>query len=271
MKTSLKQKKIIGIVGGLGPFAHIEFEKRLLNAAVKLVNAKNDQSFPSWLLSSMPQTPDRTCAICGGGESPVPAIVKSLRYLDAHYDKSGNKISGADFAVMICNTSYCFLSEVKEEVSIPLLNIIDLTTERISLTYPGARVGILATSGTLQSDIYHDSLKKYGLIPKSPLDLPDGPKIQNEMIMESIYGKWDGNEYLGGGIKSGNVEERFIENFNYTAIKLVEAFDVEVFIAGCTEIPIAIPGSIIMDKVLMDPMTIAAEEAIKLAYGLVND
>lgn len=271
MNTSIEQKKTIGIIGGLGPYAHIEFERRLLDAAVRITDAKNDQSFPMWLLSSIPQTPDRTLAIIGGGESPVPAIVKSIRNIEVQYDDSGSKIKGADFAVMICNTSYYFLGDIEKQVNIPILNMIDLTTEKIANLLPGARVGILATTGTLTSGIYHESLLKNELIPKSPLDLPNGEKIQREMVMESIYGRWNGNEFCGDGIKSGNLEPLHSENFNRVAEEMIDTFEIDLFIAGCTEIPIAVPGSSIQEKTLIDPMVVTAEAVINIAYGLYGD
>jgi aspartate racemase len=268
MNSSFEQKKTIGIIGGLGPYAHIEFERRLLDAAVKITDAKNDQNFPRWILSSIPQTPDRTLAICDGGDSPVPAIVQSIKNIEICYDENGDKIKGADFAVMICNTSYFFLGDIEKQVNIPLLNMIDLTTERIASILPGANVGIFATTGTLKSKIYHDSLSKKGLVPKSPLDLPSGDIIQREMVMESIYGKWNGSKFCGDGIKSGNLEPEHAENFNRTADAMIGAFGIDVFIAGCTEIPIAIPGSSIREKVLIDPMVVTAAAVINIAYEL---
>ena len=48
-------KHTIGIIGGLGPYAHIEFETLLLSAAeTALGGAALDQDYPSWVLSSMP-------------------------------------------------------------------------------------------------------------------------------------------------------------------------------------------------------------------------
>ena len=73
------QKSIIGIVGGLGPYAHLALEEKLLKASGDLLNATKDQEFPEWILSSLPGTPDRTEAICGSGEDPTPWLVHGAR------------------------------------------------------------------------------------------------------------------------------------------------------------------------------------------------
>ena len=265
---SFEQKYVIGVVGGLGPFAHIAFEKRLLDAAIRIVGASDDQDFPRWILSSIPQTPDRTLAICGNGPTPVPKLVESLKRLETLYDRNGEKVPGADFAVIVCNTAHQFLGEAQKRVSMPLLDMVEETSIKIARRYPGARTGILATTGTLECRIYHKSLERHGLIPQSLLDITDGEAIQRRLVMETIYGEWDGNKFAGGGLKSGRLDNKYANNFKKAAGLLIDSLNADLFIAGCTEIPIALPGSEICGKSLADPMMIAAEKAVSVAYGL---
>ena len=61
-----KWKRVIGILGGLGPHAHVEFERLLLaRTEAGLDRPARDQDYPPWLLSSVPPTPDRPRAILG--------------------------------------------------------------------------------------------------------------------------------------------------------------------------------------------------------------
>src|SRR3990172_1787597 len=70
-------KHVIGILGGLGPHAHIEFESLLLDATGKALGSPPcDQDYPPWVVSSMPTTPDRTRALLEGSESPIEAMVE---------------------------------------------------------------------------------------------------------------------------------------------------------------------------------------------------
>ena len=81
-------RRVIGIAGGMGPHAHLEFERRLLAA---IERPSSDQDYPEWVVSSVPDTPDRTVALLEGGPSPIPSLLRSFERLAA---------SGADFAVM---------------------------------------------------------------------------------------------------------------------------------------------------------------------------
>jgi len=262
------QKFVIGIAGGLGPFAHIEMERYLLEAAIELLDIKHDQDFPEWILSSIPRTPDRTLAICDSGVDPTPLLVLSLRRLETHYDRQGKKIKGADFVIIPCNTSHKFLPEIRKQVSIPVLDMIQETSKNIAERHPGARVGILATTGTLKSGIYHEALAGNKLLPQSPLDLPDGEMIQRSLVMEQIYGPWVGKKHAGGGIKATGPKPDHIKKLNQAAALLNEYSDTDVFIAACTEISLALTGSELQGKPLVDPMAVIARESIVRAYDL---
>ena len=98
--STYRQKEIIGIAGGLGPFAHIDFEHKLLQSAQKLVGAVADQDFPEWIVSSIPQTPDRTLSIRGEAQDSAPWLIRSLTRLERGGPGGENDAPGADFAVI---------------------------------------------------------------------------------------------------------------------------------------------------------------------------
>ena len=130
-------KHTIGIIGGLGPHAHVEFETLLLSSSEKaLGGVALDQDYPSWVLSSVPMTPDRTAALLKGGASPVDALVRSAE-----------RLTEADFAVIPCNTAHAFLSGIRARVAIPILDMIQATAER-ALSHVGktGSIGVLAAS-----------------------------------------------------------------------------------------------------------------------------
>jgi aspartate racemase len=114
-------KRVIGIMGGLGPHAHIELERLILAATADILGRPaQDQDYPAWILSSVPATPDRTAALLSGGPSPLAALEESARRLCGRF--------GADFAVIPCNTAHAFLEELRPRVSIP---IFDMVTETV--------------------------------------------------------------------------------------------------------------------------------------------
>ncbi|WP_043115110.1 aspartate/glutamate racemase family protein, partial [Pseudacidovorax intermedius] len=67
----------IGILGGMGPLATVDFMRKILAATP----ARCDQEHLPLLVSSIPQIPDRTAAFLGEGTSPLPALVSSARRL----------------------------------------------------------------------------------------------------------------------------------------------------------------------------------------------
>jgi len=259
LATRMRQERLIGIVGGLGPFAHIDFERKLLEAAGEVIAARRDQDFPQWVLSSIPQTPDRTEAYFGEAEDPTPSLSQSLERLRG---------ADADFAVVACNTAHLFLARLREESPLPIISLIEVTVDEAAHIAPGGSVGLLATSGTLRSRLYHDPLEARGIRTLSPFDLEDGEVLQRRAVMEPIYGPWVDGRHRGGGIKTdgGSAEARRL--LEEAARRLVEDGGVDVLVAGCTEIPLALEGADVAGRPLLDPARLLAKAAIRYAYGI---
>ncbi len=324
----MRQQRLIGIVGGLGPFAHLDFERKLLEAARELTGATADQDFPEWVLSSIPQTPDRTEAFLGHAEDPSPVLLRSLERV---------RRAGADFAVVACNTAHLFLepgwrgtapaanqsmgpssgawmtpgwrgtapaanqsmgpssgawmtpgwrgpaspanqsvrpssgarmAPLREESPLPILSLVEVTADEAERIAPGGRVGLLATSGTLRSRLYHDPLEARGLRAVSPLDLEDGEALQLRAVMEAIYGPWVNGRHRGGGIKTDGGSPRARVLLEEAAGRLVGDAGVDVLVAGCTEIPLALGGAEAAGRPLFDPARLLAAAAIRHAYNL---
>lgn len=253
------QRQLIGIVGGLGPFAHLDFERKLLEAASELIAVRRDQDFPEWVLSSIPQTPDRTEAFLGHAEDPTPVLLRSLERVQR---------AGADFAVVACNTAHLFLARLREESPLAIISLIEVTADEAARIAPGGSVGLLATSGTLRSRLYHEPLEARGLRPASPFDLEGGDALQLRAVMEPIYGPWVDGRHRGGGIKTdgGSAEARAL--LEEAARRLVEVGGVDVLVAGCTEIPLALEGEDVAGKPLLDPAALLARAAVRYAYGI---
>ena len=247
--------RIIGIVGGLGPHAHVEFERLLLSEAAALRGRPlGDQDYPAWVLSSIPQTPDRTAALLDGGASPVPALLTSLARL-ARAD--------AAFAAIPCNTAHAYLAELRARASIPILDMIDLTLETVRSAAP-ARVGLLATTGTLRARVYHDRAQA-GLPIVSLLDLEDGARLQEELVMAAIYGPVvDGRRQ--GGIKAGIVDGAPRTRLEEAVTRLVDAGASRV-ILGCTELPLCLGRAEVCGATLADPLQALVRASVAIARG----
>ena len=156
-------KKVIGILGGMGPLATADlFQKITLHTV-----AACDQAHPRVCIDSNTDIADRTAALLHGGEDPVPEMIKSAKRLES---------IGADFLIMPCNTAHSYYEQVCEAVTIPVLHMIALT--RDALKARGVKcAGLLATDGTVQTGIYQRTFEQSGvelLTPDSAADQARG-------------------------------------------------------------------------------------------------
>lgn len=196
--------KTIGILGGMGPAATaLAFE-----LIIKLTPAEKDKDHLPVIIYNLPQIPDRTAAILGGGPSPVPAIVAGLNSL---------KKAEVDFVIIPCNTVFYFYDEFFSEGSPPIIHICMPVMQYLSKTTTSAnrKIGILSTIGTNRTKIYENFLLRFGYHPILPSE-----KTQKK-LMNAIY-----------EIKAGKYfEEAFLD----AGSELLD-FGASKVILGCTEL-----------------------------------
>jgi len=138
--------KTIGVLGGMGPMATVDFFRRLVTAT----SAENDQAHLHILIDNDPHIPDRTAAILHGGPSPVAALRGMARRLED---------AGADLLAMPCNTAHAYLDEIRASVSIPVLDMIGETVG----TLDRSPTGLLSTDGTVRAGLYQRACEARGI------------------------------------------------------------------------------------------------------------
>jgi len=180
----------------------------------------------------------------------------------------------ADFAVMACNTAHAFLPELRAGVQLPILDVVrEVARELVRKGGDEACVGLLATSGTLQAGVYQETAKCWaaGLSWISLEDLDGGGRLQEELVMQSVYGK-DGG--IRGGLKAGyrtdpNTGQPYADRIRLASDHLIEA-GADIVVLGCTEIPLALEGGPPLRVPTLDSMEVAAEAALRIAAGDVD-
>ena len=149
---------MIGVLGGMGPLATLDFFSKLLAATP----AGSDAGHIPLLIQSDPRVPSRPAAILEHGESPLPALLAGRDRLIA---------AGALALAMPCNTAHFWHSDLVEGCSVPFLSIVESScAEAAALATPGAPMGIVATKATLASGMFDLKLRKMGLLPLMPDD-----------------------------------------------------------------------------------------------------
>lgn len=231
-------KKIIGIIGGMGPLATADlFQKIILHT-----QASCDQEHLHVCIDSNTNIPDRTEALLHGGADPVPEMTRSARHLAS---------IGAQVLIMPCNTAHGFYEQVQSAVDVPVLHMIALT--RDALTARGVRrAGLLATDGTIETGIYQRTFAGSGIELLTP------PAADQAAVMDVIY----------NGVKAGDVSHDTAAFRR--ACEALLARGAETLILGCTELPLAF-SLYGLPYPATDPTLELALGAIRFAGGTVRE
>lgn len=203
-------RRTVGIIGGMGPLASVDLMKKI----IQFTPAGKDQDHIHIICDDYPQIPDRTAAIMGKGENPSPYMIESAQRLER---------AGADILAIACNTAHYFYDEIQHSVKIPVIHMPKEVANNIKANHY-KKVGLIATNGTLKTDLYQQNLKALGI----ECTLPD-PELQ-QIVMEGIY-----------SIKAGDLKQG--SSFISTVAANLVYLGVEVIVAGCTEVPLVLKTS----------------------------
>ncbi|MBW2065137.1 MAG: amino acid racemase [Deltaproteobacteria bacterium] len=233
------KEKVIGILGGMGPEATLDCFGKIIRNAV----ARRDQDHLRVIVDSNPKVPDRTAAILGHGESPIPALMAGARVLDQ---------AGADFIIIPCISAHFFLDELRNLVKLPILSMLDVVAEAIEKGYPEIRtVGLMATTGTLRGGVFQQRLKESNVETIVPEE-----EVQQK-VMAAIY-----------DIKDAQPSRSRAE-ISAELISVAETLisrGARAIIAGCTEIPLVLSQDH-LSVPYFDPLLLLARAAIRRAGG----
>jgi len=221
--------RTIGILGGMGPGATVYLFKRI----VELTPARTDQEHPRIIIDNNPKIPDRTEAILGRGDSPLPEMIQTIKNLEK---------AGAELIAIPCNSAHFYFDQLQEATRVPLINLIkEVTTEVAKLGVKGA--GLLATTGTLKAGLYQRALQQRGI----KVLLPD--EKGQEQVMTVIRGIKSG-KLTAGGLK-------------LVAQELISR-GAEAVVLGCTELSL-IAQNISWGIPVVDSTEVLAKATIKRA------
>lgn len=230
-------KRIIGVIGGMGPEATAYFYWLI----IKNTKAPKDQEHIHVIIDSYPQIPPRTDAILGKGPSPLPYLIESARRLAQ---------AGAEILVIPCITAHYYYDKLTSKINLPVINLLQVTVDEIRRRLPKAeKIGVMGSTGTMRSGLFHRSLEKAGLTPLSPTE------AEQKKIMQAIFG----SQGIKAGVTAGKPRTTILN----LALKLINR-GAEAIIAGCTEIPLVLKEND-LPVPLFEPMEIGAKICIQMA------
>jgi len=243
-------EKLIGIVGGVGSYAGLSLIKNIYD----LSEATCDQEhLPVAMLALPAQTPDRTQYLLGEIDTnPGIIIAEIITTLVG---------AGAEIIGIPCNTAHAkpiynhILTHIPS--SVKMIHLIEEVGIHLQKYHPEMRkVGLLATNGTLASNIYRDTLEKYNLEVIYPND-----NIQENLVQAAIYDKDYGIKAFASPLKT-----RAINDLMKAGSALCEE-GAETVILGCTEIALALSGVLIEKRITIDSVAVLATALIRESRG----
>jgi len=228
--------KTIGVIGGTGPQATMDFEYRLHRAAQERIPADFNRGYPPLMVVYVRRPP--ALLEPGTGHRPRqpltadPALLEAARRLGAH----------ADFLVITSNFTHVFRREIEEASGRPVLSMIDLVLEEIRARQ-WARVGVLGVGTPF---IYTERLDALGIrhetLAAEERDALDGS------ILKLIEGR------------ETDIERAVARR----AIATMHARGVDGTVLGCTEIPLLL-GDAADAPDLIHPLQLLVDAAIARA------
>lgn len=203
-------KEKIGIIGGFGAYATLDFYKKIL----EVFKGEKEWDYPHIIMDNNFTMPSRTKALLFNESywEIVEEIAKSMKrmiYLDV------------DYIVMVCGAAHCFLEDVYNlvpEAEKRVVDIINLLGKKLQ-EIGEKEVLVIAAEGTLAKDIYGKRMEKYGISSISPR------KEDYEEI-----------RYFIESVKRNEMDSETAERF----LAFVNKFGVTNIILGCTEFPVLV-------------------------------
>ncbi|MHC6202984.1 aspartate/glutamate racemase family protein [Breznakiellaceae bacterium SP9] len=237
---------LIGIIGGVGPYAGIDFIKKILDNT----RAVHDQEHLNCLLISCPSLiPDRTeFLLRGDGQNnPAHGLFKCAQRL---YN------AGARLAAVACNTAHAapifgpFCAQVGEHLpGMRIINMLEAAAAFVKDELQLSRIGLLATRGTHRSGVYHDYFRK-----EDGFILIEPDERGSSEVHHAIY-----------EIKSqSNPPSEHVRSLLVYEINHLIGLGAQAVILGCSELPLAVESGA-ASVPLIDPGLVLARKLINIS------
>jgi len=227
---------MIGILGGMGTQAGLDF----CNKLAMINRGKIDQKYPLFVLynkSNIPGRPENLKKY----NKVLKSLIEGCRLLQK---------SKCKFIVIPCNTAHYWYNDLQKKIEIPIISMPkEVWLHAKNNCKKNSKIGILATEGTLKTNVYHKFFdKSFNLIsPKKSLQV----KSVNKAIK---------------CVKMGKIKDA--EKAIKSAVNYLIKMKCKKIILGCTELPIAIFAfksfkKIKRSKIFLDPNLILANASMK--------
>jgi aspartate racemase len=230
------KNKIIGIIGGMGPFASAYFYKLLLKKSSDNYGARNNDDFPEILIDSV----------------PVPYFISDTVKMEEARKMLVSRVKRMDkFGVgclgMVCNTGHLLYDDLNKASKSKFLSMINLVADEVKKRRL-KKVCVLATKTTIKFNLYGKVLKACGIEVVYP-------NLKLQGLHESII----------RNMVAGKRVEKEIEELEISTNKLIRDNNLNGVILGCTELPLVFPKDKFTN--VIDCIDVLADKMLEKYYN----
>lgn len=233
--------KRIGIIGGLGPEATVDYYKEIINA---FKNGNGDLNYPEIIIFSV-------------NMAHFIGLMREKKYEQATSYISekieGLKQAGADFAVLSANTPHQLFDQLRERSGIPLISIVEATCNEAK-SKGLKKAGLFGTDLTMRASFFPDVFRKQNIKVIAP-DEEDRKLINYKLFSEIELGifKEETRELLIGIIE-----------------KMVREQEIDSLILGCTEFPLMLDKEVYAGIPILNTTKIHVKEIVDFCLSKEN-
>jgi len=201
--------KRIGIIGGLGPEATIDYYKEIINA---FKNEKGDLDYPEIIIYSV-------------NMAHFIGLMREQKYEQATAYISEKieclRLAGAGFAALSANTPHQLFDQLRERSAIPLISIVEATCEEAKRKGL-KKAGLFGTDLTMKASFFPDVFRKQNI----------------EVVVPGAEDRELINLKLFSEIELGIFKEETRETLISIVQKMIREQQIDSLILGCTEFPL---------------------------------
>ena len=207
--------KKIGIIGGLGPEATVDYYKEIINA---FKDGSGDLNYPEIIIYSVNMSEFL-------GMMKRKEYDKATSYLLGRIDAL--KRSGAEFAALSANTPHLLFDRLRAMSPIPLISIVETSCDECA-RQGLKRPGLFGTGFTMDASFFPDVFKRQGIEVVVPA------KEDREIINYKLFSE------IELGVFKDDTRNMLIGIIE----KMVHEQRIDSLILGCTEFPLILTDSV---------------------------
>ncbi len=206
--------KKIGLIGGLGPEATVDYYKEIIKA---FSFENEDLNYPEIIVYSV-------------NMSEFIGLMKQKEYPKATFylleKLEALKRAGADFAAITANTPHLLFDELEKKSPLQIISIVEATCME-AVNRKLKRSGLFGTEFTMNASFYPDVFKKNDIEVIMPT------QAEKEIINQKLFSE------IELGIFKNETRNLLIEIIQ----KMVDEQQIDSIILGCTEFPLILNQS----------------------------